>query len=55
MVGVCPRVSENVQRIKNIKQIPLFGKWLSLENDSSSHFENSMCEGVSVDSKYGIG
>ena len=55
MVGVCPRVSENVQRIKNIKQIPLFGKWLSLENDSSSYFENSMCEGVGVDSKYGIG
>ena len=39
----------------NIKQISLFGKWFSLENDSSSHLENSMCEGVGVDSKYGIG
>ena len=55
MIGVCPRVSKNVQRILNIKKIHFFGKWLSLENDSNSHLENNMCEGVSVDSKYGIG
>ena len=39
--------------MKNEKIKSNFG--FSSENDSSSHLENCMCEGVGEDSGYGIG
>ena len=39
--------------MKNVKIKSNLG--LSSENDSSSHLENCVCEGVGEDSEYGIG
>ena len=43
MVGVCPRISKDVQRILNVKQRFCFENKLS-------YIASCMCEGVSEDS-----
>ena len=45
MVGVCPRVSEDVQRILNLKQIFCF-------KNKFSYMTSYVCEGVGEDSRH---
>ena len=45
MVGVCPTVSEDVQRILNVKQIFCF-------ENKFSYMTSYVCEGVGEDSRH---